>query len=206
MTTNAYERDDLGAGQRAAYNTEHWLAWLLAAAALVMGVIGLLAGFGIIGEDDAAEGAAQAIAADLANWQEGMLWLVAAISVGLVSVALHNTQHHTQSSMVAATEGRGLFNTEHALAYLLGLATIAAATLSLLVGFDVFDNDNTFADGMLWGFAGLVTGVLTVTLHAVGHHRQATDEAVIVRIIEERTGVATPRTTAERMPGRETTP
>jgi hypothetical protein len=175
-----------------------------------MGVIGLFAGFGIIGEDDAGEGVAQAIAGDLANWQEGLLWLLAAISIGLVALALHNTEHHsgvtTTTTLTSENESRGLFTTEHALAYLLAIATVVCAALTLLVGFDVFDNDNTFADGMLWGLAGLVTGVLTVGMHAVRHHQHATDESVIVRIIEERQVGATMRSAGERIPGRETLP
>jgi hypothetical protein len=210
MATRTYEsdREDVRAAQRAAFQTEHWVAWLLAIVAIVMGVIGLLAGFGILGEDDAGEGVAQAIAAELTNWQEGMIWLLAAVPVGLVALALHNTEHHTgvETHLTSATENRGLFNTEHWLAYLMGLATLVCAALAVLVGFDVFENDNTFADGMLWGLAGLVTGVLTVTLHAVRHHQHVADESVIVRIIEER-GVGTQvRPTGERVTGTDVPP
>ncbi len=212
MTTRTFEGEEVRTSQRAgaAFMAEHWVGWILAIAAIVMGAIGLFAGFGIIGEDDGGEGVAQAIAGDLANWQEGMLWLLAAVSVGLVALALHNTEHHsglaqTSPTTMSATESRGLFNTEHWLAYLFAIATIVCAALTLFVGFDVFDNDNTFADGMLWGFAGLVTGVLTISLHAVRHHQHVADESVIVRIIEERQVGAQMRQAApERMPGTET--
>jgi hypothetical protein len=38
--------------QSGAYQTEHWLAWLLALTALGLGAIGLLVGFGMLGTDD----------------------------------------------------------------------------------------------------------------------------------------------------------
>jgi hypothetical protein len=168
----------------------------MALAALVLGAIGLLAGFGVIGTDDEAGVAgAQAIGAELANWQEGLLWIIPAISASLLAYALHNTDHHRARSAsresVGAAES-GMFNTEHWLAWLMAALAIGAGALGLLVGFDVFENENTFADGVLWAVASLVPATLAVALHEVRHHQMVSEEDVIVRLIEERTG---PRTT-----------
>ncbi|MEX0782746.1 MAG: hypothetical protein WD557_08855 [Dehalococcoidia bacterium] len=199
----AYKQtDDRSEEQSGLFTTEHSLAWVMALASLALGAIGLLAGFGMIGSDDeagaAAEvgGAAQAIGAGLANWQEGLLWIIPAISAGLLAYALHNTGHHRARSARRNHEGEesesGVFNTEHSLAYLMVLLAIGSGALGLLVGFDVFENNNTFADGMLWAVASLVPATLAVALHEVRHHQMASEEDVIVRLIEERTG---PRTT-----------
>lgn len=203
MATRTYDRSDERAG-RVAYNAEHWLAWLMALGALVMGSIGLLVGFGIIGDDVSTLEAGAVAGVDLVNWQEGVLWLLPAVAIGLLGLALHGTEHHARSSAMAASDSnRSLFTAEHGLAYLAGLGTIAAAALCLLVGFDVFNSDNTFEDGVLWGMAGIVIGVVTVTLHTVGHHQTETDESVIVRIIEERTGTISTGPGATRSPAPE---
>jgi hypothetical protein len=193
-----YDRSDLDR-RSGLYSTEHWLAWVALLASLVMGILGLLAGFGIIGTDevsDATGGNAnidEVTGTQTVNWQDGALWLLPAISIGMLAWALHSTEHHAARTVEARDDmNRNLFNTEHWLAWLLGLATIAAAALTLLVGYDVFDNANTAEDGLLWGLSSIVAAALTGTLHTVRHHQMATDEDVIVRLIEERTG---PRTT-----------
>ncbi|MEX0783522.1 MAG: hypothetical protein WD557_12800 [Dehalococcoidia bacterium] len=83
---------------REAYTAEHSLAWLTALVALVMGVIGVLAAFGVIGgdEDAGVTNADEVGGADSSNWEDGALWLLPAISLGLVSRALHNNEHHTR--------------------------------------------------------------------------------------------------------------
>ena len=199
----AYNRtDDRAEARSGMFTTEHSLAWVMALGALVLAAIGLLAGFGIIGSDDeagvAAEagGVAQAVGADLANWQEGLLWIIPAISAAILAYTLHNTGHHRSSPARREAVGQdsesGMFNTEHSLAYLMALLAIGSGALGLLVGFDVFENENTFADGMLWALASLVPATLALALHEVRHHQMASEEDVIVRLIEERTG---PRTT-----------
>jgi uncharacterized membrane protein HdeD (DUF308 family) len=199
----AYNRtDDRSDAQSSMFTTEHSLAWVMALGALALAAIGLLAGFGIIGSDDeagaAAEagGVAQAVGADLANWQEGLLWIIPAISAAILAYTLHNTGHHrarsTRRETVSEGSESGMFNTEHSLAYLMAILAIGSGALGLLVGFDVFENENTFADGMLWALASLVPATLALALHEVRHHQMASEEDVIVRLIEERTG---PRTT-----------
>lgn len=200
--------DDRSGGMSGVYAAEHGLAWVVALLAITLVAIGLLVGFGVIGGDTQIAGTGTDVTeateditgtTDLVNWQEGLLWIVPAISLGILAFTLHDTDHHK----VRRTHVRGervektssLFGTEHALAYLMALAAIAAGTLGILVGFDVFDNANTFEDGMLWSLASLVPAALSATLHNVRHHQVAADEDVIVRIIEERTAAATPRTT-----------
>lgn len=203
----AYEDrvDDRSGGMSGVYAAEHSLAWVVALGALVLVAIGLLVGFGVIGGDTEIAGTGTDVTGateditgttDLVNWQEGMLWIVPAISLGILAFTLHDTDHHRarRRSQVSgqADKAGAMFGTEHGLAYLMALAAIAAGTLGILVGFDVFDNANTFEDGMLWSFASLVPAALAATLHNVRHHQVAPDEDVIVRMIEERTG---PRTT-----------
>lgn len=168
-----YERDN-------AYSFEHTLGWLFALLALALGGLGLLVGFGMIGGseqgvnvDDAAGSGGAA-----ADWIQGSLWLLPAIASALLSRALHAAEHHSFGR--TSSEG-SQFSTEHAGAYVAAVLTVAAAALTPLVGFDVFDNGNVVEDGILWGIASIVPAVLTGTLHAVGHHQQ-----VVVRETEIR--------------------
>jgi hypothetical protein len=189
MERRTHDRDDASEG---AANGEHWFAWLLALSAIVLAAIGLLVGFGIIGGGDAntvTGGVADTTSNATANWQEGLLWLLPAIAMGLLAHAFHNTEHH-RSNLRSTDEQSGLFNAEHSLAYVMALATIAAAALGLLVGFDVFDNGNIPQDGFLWETAAITGGVLTATLHTVRHH-QYEDEAYIVSVIERRGAMMT---------------
>jgi hypothetical protein len=174
--------------QSGAYQTEHWLAWLLALTALGLGAIGLLVGFGMLGTDDVPQQAVPDAAttnAATANWEQGLLWLLPAIAAGLLAMGLHGNEHHARRAPRDDKE-KGLFGIEHALAYVLTIATIAAGTLTLLVGFDVFDNGNVPADGYLWATAAILGGVVTSAVHNVRHHQLATDEDYIALIVEER--------------------
>lgn len=179
-----YEADDHGGG---AYQAEHAIAWLLALTAIVLGVIGLLRGFGIVGGSEAVTNAVQnqttsGVSAPGSIW-DGAVWLLPAISASLLALALHRTEHHRGADLGEA-EGVGKF--EHMLAWLFAIGTIVLGALAILVGFDVFSNGNTQADGVLWGLASIGSGALTATLHAVRHHELATDESYIVNIIERR--------------------
>jgi hypothetical protein len=202
----AYDRtDDRDDAQKGAFAAEHGLAWIMALASMALVAIGLLVGFGVISGDDEiagtdigeATGAAQLSgAASMPDWQEGLLWILPAITAGLLAYTLHETDHHRgRRRNTAATadddSGKGMFSAEHGLAYLMAALAIAGATLGVLVGFDVFDNGNTFADGMLWSVASIAAGSVAMALHNVRHHQLATEEDVIVRIIEERTGTIT---------------
>jgi len=172
MATQTYGRHRSGyeTGSAAAYNTEHWLAWLMVAMSLALAAIGLLRGFGFIGDEaTAVEGVtAENISGSI---QDGFLWMMPAIAAGLLSMALHQSGHHRAVVSDGEHNESGLYGIEHMLAYLLAAATIAAGAIALLVGFDVFDNGYTRGEGMLWGLAAIVGGALTVTLHTVGHHQ-----------------------------------
>ncbi len=181
------------------YNTEHWLAWLMLFSALLLGAIGLLRGFGLIGggldEADLSTGAPATQAVSYGAIWDSAVWLLSAIALSLVAMALHRNEHHrARSPELADDANEGLWNTEHALAWLMALATIATAVLGIITGFDVLDRGNDQPDAMPWLLASIVAGIATVTLHAVRHHQMATDEDRIVRIVERRIGTtaATP--------------
>jgi len=192
-----------------AYAPEHWLAWLFAAGAIALATLGVLQGFDVIdfrsgeglGVQAGDGGAAQ-------NFQDGALLLVPAIISSLLALTLHQVEHHRVSMNreeraggVRGAEGReygvsrgeaALWNLEHGLAYIGGLATVVWGALTILVGFDVFDNGNDWRDGLTWGILGIVSGLLTHTLHSVSHHMPAVaaEEAEIRMIVEERVGQA----------------
>lgn len=195
--------------QSPTYQAEHMMAWLMALVAIGLGVIGVLRGFEMIGtETTAAAGDAAAATGAFTipvHVADGMLWLLPAISAGLLALTLHRSDHHL--SRHAATMGdahEGMWKTEHLLAYLFALITIGLGALALLVGFDVFDRGNTQADGFIWAVSSIGSGVLTSTLHSVRNHQMATDEDYIIAEVERRARVSEPgmATTRETGPRR----
>lgn len=177
-----------------AYSFEHTLGWLMALLAIAAGAIGLLVGFGVIGGSEAGVNIDQAAgsgATGASDWMQGALWLLPAISLALLSRALHSADHHERQTVAETHDG--MFATEHAGAYIAALVTIGAAALAVLVGFDVFDRGNVAEDGLMWGIASLVPAVLTNTLHAVRHHQHA---GVVDYVETRREDV--PRTTVAR--------
>jgi len=180
--------------QDAAYNGEHMAAWAMALLALVLGAIGLLRGFGIIGDDPVAQEVGAAGTQDPgfgAIW-DGALWLLSAIAAAFLAMTLHTTDHHRMRDPDRVRDAdRGMWRTEHAAAYLMALATLVTLALGLLTGFDVFDRGNDQPDGLPWLLASILYGVLAYTLHAVRHHQLAADEDAIVRIVERRLGTDT---------------
>src|SRR5688500_7065639 len=85
------------------YAAEHSLAWVVSLAALVLVTIGLLVGFGVIGGDTEIAGTGTNVTeateditgtTDLENWQEGLLWIIPAVSLGILAFTLHDTDHH----------------------------------------------------------------------------------------------------------------
>ncbi len=183
---------DRGSGE-GAYNAEHWLAWLTLFAALLLAAIGVLRGFGMIGggleQSDVSTGAPGTQAVSYGAIWDATVWLLPAIALALVAMALHRNEHHrARSPELADDTNEGLWNTEHLLAWVMALATIATAVLGILTGFDVLERGNDQPDALPWLLASIVGGISTATLHAVRHHQMATDEDRIVRIVERRIG------------------
>ena len=61
--------------------------------------------------------------------------------------------------------------TEHMAAYAAAVASALFAVLGILVGFDVFDGDNTFYDGLTWHLLSLLCAILAFGLHGIEHHQ-----------------------------------
>ncbi len=162
--------------QGGAYQAEHWLAWVMVAVAATLAAIGVLRGFGMLGGGGLIEGLDQNSPLAGSLFWEAMLWLTTAVSAGFLAAALHDSDHHRISTAGVPAGERGLFGTEHLLAYLMAALTIVAGVLTLLVGFDMLDRGNTQFEGMIWGLASVVGGVLTHTLHQTGHHVMVTSE------------------------------
>jgi hypothetical protein len=181
----------------AMYNTEHSLAWLMALGAITLAVIGALISFDVfsiggVGTEEGESAAAR-------NFQEAAIWLLPAIGAALLAFTLHATQHHrglgTRMDPRDMQSGardipqrdvnrgnQALWGTEHAMAYLAALAAIVLGAMTVLVGYDVFNNNNTWRDGVTWGLLAITIGVLAATLHQVGHHVPEEDE---IRILVE---------------------
>ncbi len=173
------DRSMMESARGSIYNTEHYLAWFFALGAIVLGVIGLLRGFGLIGDTGAGTDPRM----------DGFIWLLPAIAAGLVSQALHKSEHHRRPTTVTSHAGEdSLFTTEHSLAYLTAAVAVVTGVLGVLVGFDVFDRGNIVQDGFTWSLVSIGAGVLTNTLHAVRHHQTVEDEDYIVAVLERRVG------------------
>jgi hypothetical protein len=190
-----HQRDD---AQEGVGKTEHMAAWLVALVALVLGAIGLLRGFGIIGDDPMSQEVGAAGTQDPgfgAIW-DSALWLLSAIAAALLAMTLHTTDHHRMRDLDRVNDAdRGAWKTEHILAYVMALAAIVTIALGLLTGFDVFGRGNDQPDGLPWLLASILYGILAYTLHAVRHHQMAADEDYVVRLVDRRLGAGTAGTT-----------
>lgn len=188
--TEPARRDD---AQEGMYQAEHWLAWLAALVALVLGIIGLLRGFGIIGggvDQGVTAGSPATQAASFGAIWDGVVWLLPAIALGMLSMALHRADHHRMHDPELADDAdEALWKTEHALAWLMALLTIATVVIGILTGFDVFGRGNDQPDALPWLLAAILCGTLTSTLHAVRHHQMA-EEDYILRVVERRAAAA----------------
>jgi len=200
-THNRMPRSRMQGGQmgEGMYNTEHWLSWLLALTALVLGAIGVLRGFGVLGDVAEQVGAGEqttGLLTGTAEFWDAVVWLLPAIAAGFLAHALHLTEHHRMpdrsaemdaGSMRSTSKSQtGLYRIEHVLAYLMALATIVAGVLCLLVGFGIFSDTHTQFDGILWGFLSIVYGTLTVMLHTLRQHQMVAEEDYLVSMVEQR--------------------
>ena len=197
--------------QGAAYNAEHTGAYILALAAIVLGVLGLLTAFQIVelrdyGATASFEGAGQAeegtqgsanvgtagfdaesTSAD--SFWDGILLLTTASAAGMLALCLHRNDHHrTRDPRTVSDNDTGFWAGEHAAAYALAACTIAAGAIAILTGFDAFETDTDQRDGTIWAFAALLGGILTNTLHSVRHHQTVAEEDHLVRVVRERVG------------------
>jgi hypothetical protein len=167
-------------------------------AALVLGTIGLLRGFGLLG-DAAEQVGAEAGTVEFANeFSDALVWLLPAIAASLLATALHMNGHHRVRNDAMDKKEAGLYGFEHLLAMLTSLATVAAGALCILVGFDMFDRGNTVEDGILWGLGSIIFGGASIALHAVGHHQMVAED-YLVSIVERRAaGMPSTTTTTTR--------
>ena len=183
MTSTGRDGGDVRS-QGAMYRTEHMLAWFMALLAVVLGVVGALEAFDMIsiGDSNLVANAVAEPRNDANIFADGALILLPAIIAGLLSFALHRSEHHElggdmgRASGNEPTMGDGLameddlFKGEHAAAYFAALGTIALTIVGVLVGFRVIDDTHTFYDGLTWLLLGAGTSVLVNTLHSVDHH------------------------------------
>jgi hypothetical protein len=197
--------------QDAAYNTEHTGAYILALAAIVLGVLGLLTAFQIVelrdygatasfeggaapqGEEGT-EGTANVAAAGLDaestsadSFWDGILLLTTASAAAMLSLCLHRNDHHRKRDPRTVSDSDTTFwSAEHGAAYLFALGTIVVGTVAVLTGFDAFGTDTDQRDGTIWAFAALLGSILTTTLHSVRHHQAVAEEDHLVRVVRER--------------------
>jgi hypothetical protein len=196
--------------QDSLYGVEHSGAWLMALVAIVLGVIGMLTGFGIIDFRDTEGGVAflpgveQALDAEGAtgimtqNFWDGTMLLFSAITFAVLAYCLHASDHHRMRDLsTLPKKEQGLWNAEHSGAYLFALVSIALVAIGLLTGFGAF-GDQGQADGLMWIWLGLGSSLLATTLHAVRHHQAVADEDFIIAVVEERVNPG-----GIRQPGRE---
>jgi hypothetical protein len=206
-----------------AAQTERSVGWALALIALVLGVIGLLAGFGLVGNDENETLAGTATSDDNTISQatdipppfwDGILWLLPAISAATLAYAVFRSGTHDHERHWATTrervdiaevssEDEGQFRMAHSLAYLMGGLAIGTAIVGMLVGWDVFDAGNDQYDGIIWMLSSITCSGLAATFHSVRHRAAVTEEEYIVRVIDERMGAprtTAPATEAQRLP------
>ena len=162
--------------QEAAFNTEHIAAYALAAIALLLGIIGVLRGFGVLGNDGGADVGAPGTR-DIsfpAIW-DSVVWLLPALSAALLAWALHRNEHHRLRNPERATDrDEAAWKLEHMLAYVMTVASLLFAVLGMLTGFNVFGRDNgDQPDGIPWLLASLGTAILANALHSVRHHQMS---------------------------------
>jgi hypothetical protein len=176
----------------AAFEAEHWLAWLFSGGALLLGLLGLLRAFGVYGPvNTTAAGHVTSISpGGLPDtyWDGGLL-LLAGLAAALLAFALHRNDHHRMRDLGDVPDREeGLWKAEHLLAYVMAAATVVFAILGLLTGYNKIGGHHWQPDGIPWLLASLGTGLLTNVLHSVRHHQLAWERRVVNRPLTAQTG------------------
>lgn len=172
----------------ALHQTERLIALILGVAAIVHVVIGLLRGFGFFEWG--------AVTAEVApDFSAAMLWLLPAVAASILAATMAGSQHHRP--MRSDAEGWSM----HIASYIFGAGTIALGALALLVGYDLLGMGTTVLDGLLWGMAAIVGGLITWALHA-SIPSALTDQDYLVSLVETRVraGGPAPQTQAGPAP------
>jgi hypothetical protein len=205
------DRERYQKAQSAAYNAEHTGAYILALAAIVLGVLGLLTAFQIVelrdygatasfeagqqAEEGTQGGAnvgtagldAESTSAD--SFWDGILLLTTASAAAMLALCLHRNDHHrTRDPRTVSDNDTGFWTAEHAAAYALAVGTIVVGAVAILTGFDAFGTGTDQRDGTIWAFTALLGGILTTTLHSVRQHQTVAEEDHLVRVVRERVG------------------
>jgi hypothetical protein len=160
-----------------AFKTEHVLAYVLTVLSLVLGLIGALRGFGVIGGNDASNTANGNVSA---LW-DGVVWLLPAISAALLAWSFHRSDHHRlRDPERLADPEEAAWKTEHLLANVLALASVIFALLGILVGFHLLGRGDHQYDSMPWHLLSIGSAILTNALHSVRHHQLAAENDFVV--------------------------
>jgi hypothetical protein len=181
-----------GGEREPVYHVEHWIGYVMALGAVVLGFIGAIVAFGVLNVRtlEIAQDPLATPGNTVLNFQDGMLFILPAIAAAFLAFTLHMTEHHNRT---IASRERGMFMFEHGAAYLMAGLAFLFGVLTPLIGFDVFNRGNQVFDGYVWGMLAVGSGILTTALHAVGHHQLAADEEYISRLVEQRVaGTARP--------------
>jgi hypothetical protein len=164
------------------FSAERGLAWVFGLGALLMGVIGLLRGFGWIGPQGVdvtgVEIEGLQTAAVQGDFWDAMVWKVPAVALGVLALTMARAAHrHDGGGAMWAHWG----------AYLMALLTLGAVALALLVGFDLLGMGTTQTDGVIWGVAAIIYGAISAAFHAAVPAAVA-DEDYLVHLVESRVG------------------
>jgi hypothetical protein len=177
------------------FQTEHGLAYGLMALAMILGFLGLMRGFGVIGGNDASNTPIRNFSALM----DGVVWLLPAISMSLLAWAFHNGDHHRMRDPERLDDAdQTAWKTEHMLADIMAAGSVIFALLGILTGFHLLGRGDTQVDSMPWHLASIAAAALTNALHSVRHHQLSSEDVFVVARREE--GVV-PAATPARMAG-----
>jgi hypothetical protein len=150
-------------------------------AAIALMALGVLRGFDIIGTEVTNDEGGQTAG----NILDAIVWFLPGMTAAFLAFSFHRRDAHRIED--AAAKG------ERTISWLMAAVATAAGVLALLVGFDVLGGDYNQYDGMIWGMASIIPGVLSTAWQAVRHH--AAEEDYVVRLVEERVRMGATTTT-----------